>query len=177
MKKQHEDHAVVGVFRDRFAADACFIALIRRGYLSSDINIMMTDRTRTRDYAWSHEDPDLATTEFELDVMGSEGGGSGTSVATSPPRTVGMTVGSKVAQGVGVGGGIGTAVGATLAAIAAVGTTLAIPGLNLIVAGPILAHRRSSRGEFCAIIGIFQHRLLVQKRCHKLQQMIGRTVV
>ena len=34
---------------------------------------------------------------------------------------------------------MGTAVGATLAAIAAVGTVLIIPGLNLIVAGPIVA--------------------------------------
>lgn len=42
-------------------------------------------------------------------------------------------------EGVGVGGAIGTAVGASLAAIAAVGTSLVIPGLNLIVAGPLAA--------------------------------------
>lgn len=42
-------------------------------------------------------------------------------------------------EGAGVGGAIGTAVGASLAAIAAIGTSLVIPGLNLIVAGPVAA--------------------------------------
>jgi hypothetical protein len=43
------------------------------------------------------------------------------------------------AEGAGVGGAIGTVVGATAAGIAAIGTSLAIPGLGLIVAGPIAA--------------------------------------
>ena len=50
--------------------------------------------------------------------------------------------GSKAVEGMGVGGAIGTAVGASLAAIAAIGTTLAIPwtgGASLLVAGPIAA--------------------------------------
>lgn len=47
--------------------------------------------------------------------------------------------GSQATEGMGVGGAIGTAVGATLAAVAAIGTSLAIPGLGLIVAGPIAA--------------------------------------
>lgn len=42
-------------------------------------------------------------------------------------------------EGMGVGGAVGTAIGATLAAIAAVGSTLVIPGLNLVIAGPIAA--------------------------------------
>src|SRR5690349_14309346 len=46
---------------------------------------------------------------------------------------------TKAAQGAGVGAGIGGAVGATLAAIAAIGTSLVIPGLGLIVAGPLAA--------------------------------------
>ena len=48
-------------------------------------------------------------------------------------------LGSKAAKGAGVGAGIGGAIGATLAAIAAVGTSLVIPGLGLIVAGPLAA--------------------------------------
>ena len=44
-----------------------------------------------------------------------------------------------VAEGMGVGGAIGTAVGATLAAVAAIGTSLALPGLGLVVAGPLAA--------------------------------------
>jgi hypothetical protein len=43
------------------------------------------------------------------------------------------------AEGAGVGGAIGTAVGAAVAGIAAIGTTIAIPGLGLLVAGPLAA--------------------------------------
>jgi hypothetical protein len=43
------------------------------------------------------------------------------------------------AEGAGVGGAIGTVVGATAAGIAAIGTSLVLPGLGLIVAGPIAA--------------------------------------
>ena len=42
-------------------------------------------------------------------------------------------------EGVATGGMIGTAVGATAAAIAAIGTAVLVPGLGIIVAGPILA--------------------------------------
>ena len=42
-------------------------------------------------------------------------------------------------EGVATGGMIGTAVGATAAAIAAIGTAVLIPGLGLLVAGPIVA--------------------------------------
>lgn len=48
-------------------------------------------------------------------------------------------MGSKALEGAGTGAAIGGTVGATLAAIAAVGTTLALPGLGLLVAGPIAA--------------------------------------
>jgi hypothetical protein len=43
------------------------------------------------------------------------------------------------AEGIATGGAIGTAVGATLAAIAALGTSIVVPGLGILVAGPILA--------------------------------------
>jgi len=47
--------------------------------------------------------------------------------------------GTKAAEGMGVGGAIGGGVGAAVAAIFAVGTSIAIPGLGLVVAGPIAA--------------------------------------
>ncbi len=46
---------------------------------------------------------------------------------------------SHAADGLGIGGAIGGTVGAVLLAIAAVGTSIAIPGLGLFVAGPIAA--------------------------------------
>src|SRR5690349_3424845 len=48
-------------------------------------------------------------------------------------------LGNKAAKGAGVGAGVGGAVVATLAAIAAVGTSVVIPGLGLVVAGPLAA--------------------------------------
>ncbi len=48
-------------------------------------------------------------------------------------------LGSKAAEGTGLGASIGGALGAVAAAIAAAGTTLAIPGLGLVVAGPLAA--------------------------------------
>jgi hypothetical protein len=40
-------------------------------------------------------------------------------------------------ESAGVGGAIGVTAGAILAALAAIGTSIAIPGLGLIIAGPI----------------------------------------
>jgi uncharacterized protein YjbJ (UPF0337 family) len=45
--------------------------------------------------------------------------------------------GTKAAEGAGIGGGIGLGVGAALGAIVAGATAIAIPGLGLLVAGPI----------------------------------------
>jgi hypothetical protein len=48
-------------------------------------------------------------------------------------------LGSKALEGAGLGGAIGGTTGAVLAAIAAIGTTIALPGLGLLVAGPLAA--------------------------------------
>lgn len=48
-------------------------------------------------------------------------------------------LGSKAAEGAGIGAGIGGTIGAVLAGVAAMGTTLVLPGLGLVVAGPLAA--------------------------------------
>ena len=45
--------------------------------------------------------------------------------------------GTKAAEGAGIGGGIGLGIGAALGALVAGATAIAIPGLGLLVAGPI----------------------------------------
>jgi uncharacterized protein YjbJ (UPF0337 family) len=50
-----------------------------------------------------------------------------------------LSGGTMAAEGVGVGGAIGGGVGAALAAIFAVGSNVVVPGLGLVVAGPIAA--------------------------------------
>ncbi len=46
-------------------------------------------------------------------------------------------LGSKAMEGVGTGGAIGSVAGAILGAVAAIGTSVLVPGLGLIIAGPL----------------------------------------
>ena len=92
---------ITGFFKTRPAAEAAVDALIKRGYSRDDISVLMSDATRSKEFA----------------------------VQTK----------SHAADGLGIGGAIGGTVGAVLAAIVAVGTSIAIPGLGLVVAGPIAA--------------------------------------
>ncbi len=48
-------------------------------------------------------------------------------------------LGDKAMEGAGVGSAIGGTAGAIIGAIAAIGTAIAIPGLGLVIAGPIAA--------------------------------------
>lgn len=48
-------------------------------------------------------------------------------------------MGNKAAEGTGVGAALGGTLGAVLGAVAAVGTSIAIPGLGLVIAGPVVA--------------------------------------
>lgn len=54
-------------------------------------------------------------------------------------RHFGLETGTQVAAGAGIGSAVGGAVGATIAAIAAIGTSLLLPGIGLVIAGPIAA--------------------------------------
>lgn len=96
---------LTAAFRRRSDAAAAHDWLMARGYSSSDINVLMSDSTRS------------ALREEHAPI----------------------SAGSHAAEGVATGGAIGTAVGATLAALAAVGTSLVVPGLGIVVAGPIVA--------------------------------------
>lgn len=46
---------------------------------------------------------------------------------------------SRITEGVGIGTATGVAIGGVFAAIAAIGTILAFPGTNILIAGPIAA--------------------------------------
>lgn len=109
MSQTNDRKSVVGVFRKRESADGCYNALLDQGFSLADVNVMMSDKTRASQYAWNEEEQ-----------RGTKAGTLGT-------------------EGMGVGGATGLAIGATVAAIAAIGTSLVIPGLNLIVAGPLVA--------------------------------------
>ena len=101
---------VTAVFRTQVDAERAFEALQARDYLESEIDVLMSDKTRADWYS--------RVRKSAKHQAGNEG-----------------------VEGMGVGGAVGTAVGAALGAVAAIGTTLALPGLGLIVAGPIAAAR------------------------------------
>ena len=54
-------------------------------------------------------------------------------------RPADTELGSKALEGTGAGAAIGGTVGGVLGALAAIGTSLVIPGLGLVVAGPLAA--------------------------------------
>lgn len=92
---------VTCLFKSRAAAEAAVDALIKRGYTRDEISVLMSDATRSKEFA--------------------------------------VETRSHAADGAGIGGAVGGTIGAVLAAIVAVGTSIAIPGLGLVVAGPIVA--------------------------------------
>jgi uncharacterized protein YjbJ (UPF0337 family) len=103
------DSYVTGLYDSPESAGRAYQGLTsKHGYKPEDVNVLMSDETRSRHFG---------------DVK------PGTEFAS----------GSKAAEGMGKGGAIGGGIGAALAAILAVGTTIVVPGLGLVVAGPIAA--------------------------------------
>ena len=100
---------VTGLFPDRASAEAAYNAAHSRGYSKDDVNLVMSDDTRKRHFS-------------DDSAMGKE-----------------TELGNKAAKGAGIGGALGGKIGAVLAGIAAVGTSIALPGIGLVVAGPLAA--------------------------------------
>lgn len=115
---QFHEKVITGVFRDRALAQRCYDVLLGRGFTDDRFNLIMSEQTRS----------------MYVDPLIEERNG-----IVTAQRARAATHETRAAEGVGVGGAIGTAIGGSLAAIAALGTSLIIPGLNLVVAGPLLA--------------------------------------
>jgi len=92
---------VTGLFKTRVAAEAAVDAIIKRGYTRDDISVLMSDATKSK--------------EFAIETR------------------------THAADGAGIGGAVGGTVGAVIAALVAAGTSIALPGLGLVIAGPIVA--------------------------------------
>jgi len=90
---------VTGIFKTRSDAAAAVDRLTANGYRSDEISVLMSDRTKSKEFA--------------------------------------LSTGTQAAKGAGIGGAVGGTVGATLVGIAAAATSLAVPGLGLVIAGPV----------------------------------------
>ena len=95
---------LTGMFADRESTENAYDTLHKRGYTKDDINLVMSDETRKKQFSKGETE-----------------------------------VGTKAMEGAGTGSAIGGVVGAAVGVIAAIGTSLVIPGLGLIVAGPLAA--------------------------------------
>lgn len=94
---------ITGLFNDRESAEKAYNSAINRGYTNDDINLMMSDDTRSR---YFNDDTEM---------------------------------GNKAVEGAGTGGAIGGTLGAIIGGLAAIGTNVVLPGLGLVVAGPLVA--------------------------------------
>src|SRR4051812_72151 len=118
---------VTGLFRDREGAERAYRAACDRGYKADDINLAMSDETRKKWY------PSGDGSGSELGSKALEGTGAGAAIG-------GGGGGGRGGPGAGGGdpgvpppprGGVG--------ALAAIGTNLVLPGLGLVVVGPLAA--------------------------------------
>jgi hypothetical protein len=105
---------LTGLFRERAAAERAFRSLVERGYAPSDIDLIMSDETRDR---WFPGD-------------------------RSPRSELGDKVAGDTDHGTGggaLGGPVGGTVGTIAPVVAAVGVLMILPGLGLVLAGPVAA--------------------------------------
>ena len=100
---------MTGMFRDRTSAERAYNALHARGYTKDEIDVIMSDDARKRHFG------------------------------TDADRDGDTELGNKALEGTGVGSAIGGTLGAVVGAIAAIGTSVALPGLGLVIAGPLAA--------------------------------------
>lgn len=99
------------LFRDRASADAAYDAALRRGYKPEDVNIIMAEDTRNKYYPADARDTTTTTT----------------------------TAGDQALDGLAMGSAIGGTVLGTIALILSMTSTIVIPGLGLVIAGPLAA--------------------------------------
>jgi hypothetical protein len=100
---------IAGSFTDRDSAESAYESLIARGYTDKEIHVIMSDETRKGLYDKSGK----------------------------TDKNIEITQGHKTLKGGAVGGMVGGAVGATLLALIAAGTSIALPGIGLLIAGPL----------------------------------------
>lgn len=106
-----------GLFEDKDSADAAYKAAISRGYSPEEITVIMSDDTRKKYY-----------------------GSTATKTTTATGDTVVKTeTGDKSMEGLALGGALGGTVLGVIGAVIALSSTIVIPGIGLVVAGPLAA--------------------------------------
>jgi hypothetical protein len=102
---------ITGLFADRESAEQAYRCVSKLGYGADDISVVMSEQTRAREFAHS---ADTALSDKTWQAPDAQ---------------------SKAAKE--LGGPAGGTLGTAAPALAAIGTLLLIPGINIAVAGPI----------------------------------------
>lgn len=126
---------VTAIFPDRERAERAYEAAITLGCDKSDITVMMSDETRTRQFSTGSSTPDT-----ELDAKAAKG-------------TANESPGSEL------GGPVGGTMGTLAPVLAAAGVFLLLPGFGIIAAGPLAVALTAagSVGLAGGIIGALTH--------------------
>lgn len=116
------DRYVTGLFPDRDSAERAYQGAVDRGYKSDDLNLVMSDETRTRHFSGSQGDR-----ETELGTKAAEGAGIGAGIG----GTVGAIAAAVAAVGTSIAlPGLGLIIaGPVAAALAGAGAGGAAGGL------------------------------------------------
>lgn len=136
--KDNDGHLVTGLFADRASAEAAYGTVNERGYSSGDVNLVMSDETRTRHFVG-------AGVQTELGNKAAEGAGIG--------GAIGGTLGAIAAAVAAVGTtlalpGLGLVIAGPLAAaIAGAGAGAAGGGLVGALIGWAMPEERVKQYE------------------------------
>lgn len=108
--------AILGIFGDHHSAEEGFKVLKNHGYGKDDYHVIMSEATRN-------------------ELFGTDAFANKNQIKENHPKEVREVI----FQDAAIGAGIGGTVGAILGAIAAIGTSVVVPGLGLVIAGPLAA--------------------------------------
>ena len=109
-EQHNEKRMITALFTDQPSLENAYKHLNDMGYTKDEVSLIMMDETRKRFNLHPGMHPDMSV----VALNGAE-------------------------NGAGVGVAVGATVGAAIGIIAAIGTSILIPGLGLLVAGPIAA--------------------------------------
>lgn len=98
-----------GLFRDKESAESAYNAAIERGYTPDDISLFMSEDTRNKYFK----------------------GKANKEVVTE--------TGDKSMEGLAIGGALGGTTIGVLGALLALSSTIVVPGVGLVIAGPLAA--------------------------------------
>ena len=120
---------LVGIFDNRTTAETAYELIHNRGYDKSDVNLIMSHEARDLYFSNKSFEGDPVFTEKDM-------------ISEAEPQKVTNVILKDAA----IGAGIGITIGAIFGAIAAIGTSIIIPGAGLIIAGPLASGIISAAG-------------------------------